>query len=124
MAAPTQSLRACAVLVAVEALALAGVAVFFVVEVVVATPADRVRALVAAFLALLTAVGLGLVARALAGRRRWARAPALVVNLLVLPVAVDLLRGGRWYVGGPLVLYALVVLVLLFLPATEAALED
>ena len=124
MAARARTLLACAALVALEAVALAGVAVFFVVEVVVATPADRVRALVAALLALVTAVGLALVARALVAGRRWARAPALVVNLLVLPVSLDLVRGGRWYVGGPLALYALVVLVLLFLPATDAALED
>lgn len=124
MAARTRSLLACAALLAIEAAALAGIAVFFVVEVVVATPQDRVRALVAALLALVTAVGLAFVARALVRGRRWARAPALVVNLLVLPVTVDLVRGGRWYIGGPLALFALVVLVLLFVPSTDAALED
>lgn len=124
MARPGTSLRACAVLVALEALGLLGAAAFFVVEVFVATPDDRTRALVAALLALVVAVGMALVARGLAAGRRWARAPALVVNLLVLPVAFDLVRGGRWYVGLPLVLGALAVLTLLFAPATDAALED
>ena len=124
MARPASSLRACALLVALEALGLVGAAVFFVVEVFVATPDDRTRALVAALLALVTAGGMVLVARGLVAARRWARAPALVVNLLVLPAAYDLVRSGRAYVGLPLAVLALVVLVLLFVPATDAALKD
>jgi hypothetical protein len=117
------TLLAAAALVALEALGLLAATIFFGVELVVADADDRVRASVAAMLALLGAVGLGLVARGLAGRRRWARAPALVTNLLVLPVAYDLVRGGRWYVGGPLLLLAAVVLVLLFVRPTDQALE-
>lgn len=123
-ARPSATLLAVAGLVALEALGLVAAAVFFVVETVVATADDRTRAVVAAVLTLMAAVGLGLVARALAARRRWARAPALVSNLLVLPVAYDLLRGGRPYVAVPLGLLALAVLVLLFVPATDEALED
>lgn len=118
------SLRVCAGLVALEAMGLFAVAGFFVVEVLVATPDDRTRALVAALLALVTAAAMAMVARGLGAGRRWARAPALVVNLLVLPVAVDLVRGGRWYVGLPLVALALGVLALLFARGTDTALED
>lgn len=124
MAPVVSSLRACAALVALQALGLLAAAVFLVVEVVVATPDDRTRALVAALLTLVMAVGLGLVAWGLVRARRWARAPALVVNLLVLPVAFDLARGGRWYVGVPLLVWAVVVLALLFAPSTDALLED
>jgi len=118
------SLRACTGLVALQVLGLLAVVGFFVVEMSVATPDDRTRALVAALLALAAAVGLALVGRGLARGRRWARAPALVTNLLVLPVAVDLVRGGRWYVGVPLLLWALAVLALLFAPGTDTALEE
>lgn len=118
------TLRACTGLVALQAVGLAGLAVFYLVELVVATSDDRVRALVTAVLAVAAAAGLGLVARGLARRRRWSRAPALVTNLLVLPVAFDLTRGDRAYVGVPLALWALAVLVLLVLPATDAALEE
>jgi hypothetical protein len=118
------SLRACTGLVALQALGLLAVGAFFVVELFVATPDDRTRALVAALLVLAAAVGLAWVARGLASGRRWARAPALVTNLLVLPVAVDVVRGGRWYVGAPLLLWALAVLALLFAPSTDAALDD
>ena len=118
------TLRACAVLVALQALGLAAVAVFYLVELVVATADDATRAVVSAVLALAAAVGLGLVARGLLQRRGWARSPALVTNLLVLPVAVGLLQGGRWYVGLPLLLWAVAVLVLLFAPGTSADLDE
>ena len=118
------TLLAAAALVALEAVGLLAAAVFFVVELGVADADDRVRASVAAVLTALGAVGLGLVARGLFRRRRWARAPALVTNLLVLPVAFDLTRGGRWYVGVPLLLLAVVVLVLLFVRPTDEALQE
>jgi hypothetical protein len=117
-------LRACALLVALQAVGLAAIAVFYLVEIFVATADDRVRAVVTALLAAAAAAGLALVAHGLWRRRRWARAPALVTNLLVLPVAVGLLQGGRWYVGVPLLVWAVAVLGLLFAPATNAALED
>lgn len=113
-----------AVLVGVEAAGLLGAAVFYVVELAVATFAGLSRALVSAGLALTAALGLVLVARGLLRHRRWARAPALVANLLVLPVALGLLQGGRWYAGLPLLLLGLAVLVVLFLPATTAALVE
>jgi len=42
----------------------------------------------------------------------------------VLPVAYDLVRGGRWYVGVPLLVLALMVLVLLFVRSTDEALQE
>jgi hypothetical protein len=117
-------LRLCAALVGLQALGLAAVAVFYLVELLVATEDDVVRALVTTGLALAAAAGLGLVARGLLHGRRWARSPALVTNLLVVPVAIGLLQGGVWYAGVPLLLWALAVLGLLFAPATAAALED
>jgi len=121
---PPATLRAAAALVGLQALALAGIAVFFVVELAVATTADVTRAVVTAVLAVAAAAGLGLVARGLARRRRWARAPALVTNMLVLPVGYDLVRGDRASVGGPLLAWALAVLVLLFVRPTDRALEE
>jgi hypothetical protein len=118
------TLLAAAALVALEALGLLAAAVFFVVELGVADADDPVRATTAAALTLLCAVGLGLVARGIFRRRRWARAPALVTNLLVLPVGYDLTRGGRWYVGVPLLLVAAAVLVLLFVRPTDEALQE
>jgi hypothetical protein len=115
---------AVAALVAAQGLGLVGLAVFYVVELVVASPGSVTRAVVAALLTLLGGLGLLAVARGLAGCRRWARAPALVTQLLVLPVAFGLVQGDRWYVGVPLILWALAVLVLLFTPAVAGVLEE
>jgi len=113
-----------AALVAAQGIGLAGLAVFFLVELVVSTPLSVTRAVTAALLTLLAGLGLLAVARGLHRRRRWARAPALVTQLLVLPVGAGLVQGGRWYVGVPLIGWALGVLVLLFTPAVSDALED
>jgi hypothetical protein len=121
---PVSTLRACAALVALQALGLVAVAGLYVVELVVSSSDDQARALVTVALALLAAVGLGLVARGLLAGRRWARSPALVTNLILLPVAFGLLQGDVWYVGIPLLLWAIAVLVLLFAPATSAALGE
>lgn len=118
------TVRLVAWLVGAQAVGVAGLAGFYLVELFVATAEDRVRAVVAMLLALVAAAGLALVARGLFHRRRWARAPALVTNLLVLPVAFDLARGGRWYVGLPLLAWSLAVLVLLFVRSTDAELQD
>jgi hypothetical protein len=117
-------LVALAALVAVQAVGLVGIAVFYVVEMVVATTSDQGRAAVAALLALVCGLGLGLVARGLARGRRWARSPALVTQLLVAPVALGLVQGGRWYVGLPLLVWAAAVVVLLFSPAVSVSLEE
>ena len=113
-----------AALVAAQGVGLAGLAVFFLVELAVSTPLSVTRAVTAALLTLLAGLGLLAVARGLHRRRRWARAPALVTQLLVLPVGAGLVQGGRWYVGVPLIGWALGVLVLLFTPAVSDALED
>ena len=119
-----RTLAWCASLVALEAVGLLAAAVFYLVELVVADAGDPVRALVTAALALAAGAGLALVARGLLHRRRWARAPALVTNLILLPVGYGLVQGGRWYVGLPLLLLGVAVLVLLFAPATAAALDE
>jgi len=118
------ALVALVALVAGQGIGLVGLAVFFLVELMVASPTSTARAVVAALLTLLAALGLLAVARGLWHGRRWARAPALVAQLLALPVAVGLVQGGRWYVGVPLILWALGVVALLFTPAVGEVLED
>ena len=111
-------------LVAGQGIGLVGLAAFFLVELMVASATSAARAVMAALLTLLAGFGLVAVARGLRRGRRWARAPALVTQLLALPVAVGLVQGGRWYVGVPLILWALGVLALLFTPAVGEVLED
>jgi uncharacterized membrane protein (DUF2068 family) len=115
---------AVAAIVAMEGLAMVGIAVFFVLEVLTAGPDDPVRAWVTALLAAASAAGLVLTGRGLLLGRRWARAPALVSNLLLLPVSASMLRGGLYVVGVPLLALGLSVLVLLFTRPVTEALDD
>jgi hypothetical protein len=121
---PGSTLRLCAVLVAVEALGLLVAAAAVAVELVVSSASDALGAAVLAALAAVAGLGLALVARGLARRGRWSRAPALVTNLILLPVGYGLVQSGRWYAGLPIMALGLAVLVLLFHPATNAALDD
>ena len=103
---------------------LVGIAGFYAVELAVANAAAVTRALVSAGLTLLAGAGLLQVGRGLLRARRWARSPALVTNLILVPVAVGLLQGGRWYLGVPLIAAAATVVVLLFSSSVNASLEE
>ena len=119
------ALVALVALVAGQGIGLVGLAVFFLVELMVASPTSAARA------------RHGCAAHA-PGRARPARgrprAPAEPgAGLGPLPWSPSswrcrwrsgLVQGGRWYVGVPLILWALGVLVLLFTPAVSEVLEE
>lgn len=65
--------------------------------------------------ALIAATGAGLlwVARGLAGLRRWARSPAVLTQLLAVPVGVSLLQVGLTAYGAVVVAVPAIVLLLL-----------
>lgn len=117
-------LRVAAALVAGQAAGLAALGGYLVVNGLVGEPTSRADAEIAGALGLLGAVGLALVARGLLRRRRWARSPAVVAELVTLPAGWDLLQGGRWYLGVPLLAAAAGLLVLLFTPTVSAALTE
>jgi hypothetical protein len=92
-----------AALLAVEGVALAVVGV---VDGLLADAQDRSAAVATAVFALLGGlllVGLG---RAVQRRQSWARTPAVVLQLLALPVGTDLLRGKVWAACVPVLLLA------------------
>jgi hypothetical protein len=119
-----RALRATVLLVALQGLGLVAIAGFYAVETLLGRSADVVGATVALGLALVGGVALLLVARGLRAGRRWTRSPALVAQLLAVPVALGLVQGGRWYVGLPVAVWAVAVIVLLFTPTVAEALQD
>jgi ABC-type Fe3+-siderophore transport system permease subunit len=70
------------------------------------------------------AIGLGLVVRGLARVRRWARSPAVLTQLIVLPIGLSTAVHGSDLVGIPLAICGLVGLVGLFAPSTMRRLND
>jgi O-antigen/teichoic acid export membrane protein len=70
------------------------------------------------------AIGLGLVVRGLARGRRWARSPAVLTQLIVLPIGVTTIVHGGELVGIPLAVCGLGGLVGLFAPSTTQRLNE
>jgi hypothetical protein len=73
------------------------------------------------YVALMT-VAFTFVAVSLARRRRWARGPAIVIELLQVPIGYTMLTNGLPAVGGPVLVLGLAGAVLLLAPATRRAL--
>jgi predicted transporter len=103
-------------LIALQGAGLVALALFLVVEVLVATSDSLTSALAITAFVLVGAAGLLLVARGVYTGQSWSRAPAIVAQLCVLPVSLPLVRGERWYVGVPLTVWAVAVIALVLSP--------
>jgi hypothetical protein len=73
------------------------------------------------YLALMTAIFIGM-GVALHRRRRWARGPAIVAQMLQMPIGWTMLTHGQPFIGAPLFALGLVGAILLFAPSTREAL--
>ncbi len=82
-----------------DALALAGFAVFYAYEIVTGKAQQVGPAVMSALLIALFAVGLYAVARAWRGPETWQRTPTLVWCALLLPVAYTALTSGKPLIG-------------------------
>lgn len=114
-------------LVAVQAAGLLVVGVLYLVALRGGGTSSTTGTVFAALASVIVGLGLLAAARGLHRRRRWARAPVLVTQLLVALVAAGpggVVQGGLLYVGAALFLYALIVLALLFAPGVTAELND
>ena len=109
-----------AALVAVEGLALVVLGVVYGAAGVLGDPFDRAATLLEAGLAVFAGVLVLLVARGLADVRGWARSPAVVLQLLALPVGYGLVQGRVWLAAVPVL--GLAGAVLFFLATAEARL--
>lgn len=116
--------RRIALLLAVEGVGLVVLAIGYALVSVTGRPENLAGAELAALAALAAGVALVLLARGTVRGRTWARSPAVVLNLLPLPVAVGLLQGGVWWAGVPLFALAGAVLYLYATPAARLALRE
>jgi hypothetical protein len=112
-----------AALVGVEALLMAGVVVWLVLELVTEQPASFATAAAIVVLAAIAAVFLGLVAVNLLRAQPWTRAATLTWQLFQVVIALACFQGivatrdAGWYLLVPAVL----AIVLLFTPTVVAA---
>jgi hypothetical protein len=117
----TSPVARAALLVAVEGVALTVLGVAYGVAGVVGQPFDRTATLVEAAFAVVAGALVLLVARGLARVRGWSRSPAVVVQLLALPVGVGLVQGRVWAAAVPVLLLAGSVLYQLATPEARLA---
>ncbi|MDP9181937.1 MAG: hypothetical protein M3P04_04065 [Actinomycetota bacterium] len=115
--------RRLALLLALEGVLLGALGIGYGVASLTDT-SERAPAELAAAAAVLAGVVLLLLARAVDRERRWARSPAVVLNVFPLPVAVGVLQAGVWWVGVPMLLLAGSVLYLFATPELREAFRE
>jgi hypothetical protein len=115
---------AAAVLAGVQGLALVAIAVVLIVDTIVGSPHSLFGGLGGAALALIAAAVLLVLGFYLAALRRWARSPIVVLQVLWLPVSFSLaFQAGRPAYGGPILVSAIAILLLLATPEARAAFD-
>jgi hypothetical protein len=102
--------RLAALLSGLQALTLAGFAVYYVVELALGEGSEAVRVVMSALLILVGAVGLGILTRGWLGAASWPRTPTIVWNAILLPVGISLVQGTRVAVGWVVLVVALVAI--------------
>ena len=113
-----------ALLVAVEGLALTVLGLAYGAAGVLGEPFDRTATLLEAAFAVLAGGLVLLVARGLWQVRGWARSPAVVLQLLALPVGVGLVQGRVWIAAVPVLGLAAAVLGTLATPEARLAFRN
>ncbi|MEU1475759.1 hypothetical protein ACFYZ8_11885 [Streptomyces sp. NPDC001668] len=113
-----------AALAALEGLALVAGGAWMLVEGLAGDPDDRQSAVTGGITLIVLALLPLIAARGLLGRRSWSRGPAVVTQIMALPVAYNLLQADSVAIPAGIVLavVALAALVLLINPATTQAL--
>jgi len=113
-----------AALAALEGLALVAGGVWMLVEGLAGDPDDRQSAVTGGVTLIVLALLPLLAARGLLGRRSWSRGPAVITQIMALPVAYNLLQADSVAIpaGIALAVVAVAALILLINPATTQAL--
>ena len=106
---------------AVEGVALTALGAVYGGAGVLGSPFDRTATLLEAGMAVLVGIMALLVARGLARVQGWSWSPAVVLQLLALPVGVGLLQGQVWVAAVPVLLLAGGVLYFLATPEARLA---
>ena len=106
-----------------EGAGLVALAVFLVYDAVTRTSQSGTSAVAIVVFTLLMAAFLAGLGYALARLHRWARGPALVLQLLLLPIAWSVLTNGIAILGVVMIVIGLAGVATLLAPATRAALD-
>lgn len=101
-----------------EGLSVLAAGVFVAIGTVAGHPSSRNASIAIALLALLGGAGMVIVAWGIGCARRWGRAPAVITQILAIPVSIGMIQSGVYAAGVPLLVLAVVALLALFNRAT------
>jgi hypothetical protein len=115
---------AAAALVGLQGIGLIAAGAYLIVRALEPDAAHRASTEVLGALSVVVGLVILASARLVRARRRRVRSPLLVLEIICVPIAITTVQGGRWYVGVPLAVAAVAVIVLmglagLLVPADE-----
>lgn len=102
--------RVAAVLVGAEALALAGIALFYLVELLLGEGTDVMIILMSVLTMAVFVVGLGYVSVGLWRRHPRAQAPAIAVNFLLVPLGIAMFQFAPGWLAATILVTAVVTI--------------
>ncbi|HEX4431788.1 MAG TPA: hypothetical protein VHZ96_21140 [Frankiaceae bacterium] len=116
--------KAAAALVGLQGAGLIAAGGYLIVRALEPDAAHRASTEVLGALSLVVGLVIVATARLVRARRHRVRSPLLVLEIICVPIAITTIQGGRWYVGVPLAVVAVAVIVLmglagLLVPADE-----
>ena len=91
--------RAAAALVALEALVVAGFAVFYLYELAMGEGQDLMVVIMSVVTMVVFVIGLAYTAKGLLERHPRAQAPAIAFNFLMIPLGIALFQFAPWWVA-------------------------
>jgi hypothetical protein len=89
-----------AVLVALEAVVLAGIAAFYLYELAVGEGSDPLVVIMSVVTIAVFVIGLAYTARGLRARHPRAQAPAIAANFMLLPLGIAMFQFAPWWLAG------------------------
>jgi hypothetical protein len=96
-----------------ESAAFGAAGLWFIYEFFAAKPTHLAAAIFELAIFLLFGASLFFAAKHLPSGGRKGRTPALLINLIALPISYYLGQAGRWLIGGPIAITAVIVIVAL-----------
>ena len=117
-----RTLRWAVVLLAVEAAAIGVLAVYVGWQAATAKSASTATAIATPLITALFAFVLGMLSYSLWALRAWARGPAIVLEILLIPIGYTMVTGGLTWVGVPIMVIGVLGAGLLIAPSTRTAL--
>jgi hypothetical protein len=107
--------RAAAALVALEALVVAGFAVFYLYELAIGEGQDLMVVIMSVVTMVVFVIGLAYTARGLLARHPRAQAPAIAFNFLLVPLGIAMFQFAPWWLAAAVLVLGVVTIAAVFL---------